>query len=143
MSEINSAFGLLQLQHIDGAIAERKIIDATYRTALRDVSGVRCLESTGEKVANFSYFPILIEDEYPLSRDALYQQLKNHDVHARRYFYPLISDFSMYMKSPSASRDNLLNASMVAEKVICLPIYPSLKSNEIEFILRIISGNSK
>ena len=75
MSEINAAFGMLQLQHVDEALAKRQSIDAAYRQALKGVSGIRCLQSAGEQVANYSYFPILVEADYPLSRDALYQKL--------------------------------------------------------------------
>ena len=96
MSEINAAFGLLQLKHMDEALAKRQSIDEAYRKGLKDVPGIRCLQSAGEEVANYSYFPILVEEDYPLSRDALYQKLKDNNIYARRYFYPLISDFPMY-----------------------------------------------
>ncbi len=96
MSEINAALGMLQLQHIGTALAKRQRIDASYREALRNIKGIRCLHDAGEKVANYAYFPILVDSDYPLSRDALYQKLKDSGIHARRYFYPLISQFPMY-----------------------------------------------
>ena len=126
MSEINAAFGMLQLKHIDAALARRKEIDATYRELLKDVKGIRCLQDAGEEVANYSYFPILVEADYSLSRDALYKKLKDHGIFARRYFYPLITDFPMYRGLPSAHRDNLPAATAAAQKVMCLPIYPAL-----------------
>jgi dTDP-4-amino-4,6-dideoxygalactose transaminase len=126
MSEINAAFGLLQLKHVDEALAKRKAIDAAYRKALQDVSNIRCLENAGEQVANYSYFPILVEKDYPLERDDLYQKLKMNGIHSRRYFYPLISEFPMYRGLSSSSRNNLPIASRVAAQVLCLPIYPDL-----------------
>lgn len=140
MSEINAAFGLLQLKHIDGALARRKEIDATYRQQLADVKGIHCLNDAGEKLANHAYFPILVQPDYPLSRDALYEQLKNHGIHARRYFYPLISDFPMYRSMPSAQHANLRVATDASSKVLCLPIYPALQPHEQQRVIDIIQG---
>ena len=140
MSEINAAFGMLQLQHIDDALAQRKRVDAAYREALRDVPGIRCLQDAGEQVANYSYFPLLVEADYPLSRDALYQKLKDNNIFARRYFYPLITDFPMYRGMPSAHRENLPVATAAAQKVLCLPIYPALASQDQQHVIDIVRG---
>ena len=140
MSEINAAFGMLQLQHVDAALAKRKAIDAAYREALRDVPGIHCLQSSGEQVPNHSYFPVLVEGEYPLSRDALYQKLKDNNIFARRYFYPLIADFPMYRGLPSAHRDNLPVATAAAQKVLCLPIYSALEPQDIQRVINGVRG---
>ncbi len=140
MSEINAAFGLLQLKHIDKALARRKEIDATYRELLEGVKGIRCMQDAREKVANYSYFPILVEADYSISRDDLYQKLKDNGIHPRRYFYPLISDFSMYRSLPSAHRDNLPVATAAAQKVLCLPIYPDLDFEVVDEVCRLIAG---
>lgn len=139
MSEINAAFGLLQLQHIDEALARRAQIDAIYRERLRDVRGIRCLPKAGEKVANHSYFPILVGPEYPLSRDALYQKFRDHDIYARRYFYPLISDFPIYRGLPSARLENLPVAHAAAQQVLCLPIFPALTDGALDRIIGLIA----
>lgn len=140
MSEINAAFGMLQLKHIDEALTQRKRIDAAYREALSDVPGIRCLQDAGEKVANYSYFPLLVDADYPLCRDALYQKLKDNNIYARRYFYPLITDFPMYRGMPSAQRENLPVATAAAQKVICLPIYPALTSQDQQRVIDIVRG---
>lgn len=140
MSEFNAALGLLQLKYIDQAIARRKEIDATYRDRLKDVKGIRCLQDAGEKVANYAYFPILVEDNYSVSRDDLYQKLKDNGIHPRRYFYPLITDFPMYRGLPSAHQDNLSVATAAAQKVLCLPIYPALESEQVEIITSLIAS---
>lgn len=140
MSELNAAFGLLQLKHVDAALARRKEIDQAYRAGLKDVKGITCPNGEEEATTNHSYFPILVEKDYPLSRDALYEKLKASKIYARRYFYPLISEFPMYRSMPSAHRDNLPVATDAANKVLCLPIYPTLEDLSISAVTSIISG---
>jgi len=140
MSEFNAALGLLQLKYIGEAIARRKEIDVAYRQRLKGVKGIHCLNDAGEKVANYAYFPVLIDADYPISRDELYQRLKQEGIHPRRYFYPLISDFPMYRGLPSANRDNLPVATVAAQQVLCLPIYPDLEMPAVDEIARFIAG---
>lgn len=139
MSEVNAAFGLLQLKHIDTALEERKKVDKLYRSLLKYIKGIRCLEDAGEKVANYSYFPILIESEYPITRDELYQKLKDKNIFARRYFYPLISDFPMYKDFKSSNPNNIQAAIKATGQVICLPIYPELSDQDIKKIVNEIA----
>ncbi|PRC93548.1 DegT/DnrJ/EryC1/StrS family aminotransferase [Solimicrobium silvestre] len=138
MSEINAAFGLLQLKHLDQSLVRRKEIDTIYRERLAAVSGIQCLSDSGEVVANYSYFPVLVSHSYPLSRDALFQKMKDHGIFTRRYFYPLITDFPMYRSLPSAQHSNLPNASDAASRVLCLPIYPALTNEEINRVIEVI-----
>jgi len=140
MSEINAAFGLLQLQHIDAALSQRQRVDAIYREALSGVRGLHCLRPQNGQVFNYSYFPILVGPDYPISRDALYQQLRDNGIYARRYFYPLIADFPMYRNMPSAHPDNLPSASLAAQQVLCLPIYGALAAEDQERVIRIVRG---
>lgn len=139
MSEINSAFGLLQLQHVQKALEARRSVDQRYKDRLAGVKGIRIIEHTGQTVANYSYFPILVGPEYPLSRDMLYMLLQQHGFYGRRYFYPLISDFPMYRGLPSAHPSNLPVAKEIAEQVICLPIFPTLKEEDIDKITELIA----
>ena len=139
MSEFNAALGLLQLKHIDGAILRRKEVDAAYRQRLKDIKGIRCLGDTGEKVANYSYFPIMVEDEYPIGRQELYHELKSKGIHPRLYFYPLISEFPMYRDLSSARPENLPVATKLAQQVLCLPIYPALEISVIDEITGFIA----
>lgn len=139
MSEFNAALGLLQLNYIGDVIARRAVIDALYQSMLRDVPGIRCLPHSGETVRNHGYFPVLVEPNYPLTRDALYDRLKERGYYARRYFYPLISDFPMYRGLPSARRDNLPVAALMADRVLCLPIYPALDPKTVQDIVAVIA----
>ena len=138
MSELNAAFGLLQLKGMSDVLQKRKAIDSYYRAGLAGVKGIDCLSDAGEQTANYSYFPILVRPDYPLSRDALYEKLRDNSIYARRYFYPLISDFPMYRAMPSAAPSNLPVAKKAANEVICLPIYPTLSSEEQDSILQTI-----
>lgn len=138
MGEINAAFGLLQLTHIDQAIAARHEIDSIYRAELSDIPGIQCIEKTGQTEANCSYFPILVNNPFPINRDALYERMRNNNIFGRRYFYPLISNFPAYRGLSSADPTNLPIANKIADSVICLPIYPDLTRDECRAITSVI-----
>lgn len=138
MSEFNAALGLLQLRHIDGAIARRHEIAQNYREALSGLRGIRVLPPSLARVPNFAYFPILVGDEYSLTRDELYTRLRNRRIFARRYFYPLISDFPMYRGLPSAQLANLPVATKAAAQVLCLPIYPTMTAAEQARVIEVL-----
>ena len=130
MDEVRSAYGLLNLKQVDSAIEARRKVAVQYRDVLKDIPGVR---------HNYSYFPIFINaEEYGLTRDELYFKLKENDVLGRRYFYPLISEFSTYRGLESAHPDNLPIANRIANSVICLPIYAGLSIDYINRILLLI-----
>ena len=140
MSEINAAFGLLQLQRIDEALQQRQEIGARYRKGLAGVKGIDCLGGNEQRKTNYSYFPIMVGDDYPIRRDQLYEKLQQNGVYSRRYFYPLISDLPMYRGLPSAAHANLPVAKRAADQVICLPVYPGLTAEQIDFIVGLITG---
>lgn len=138
MNEMQAAFGLLQLKHIDKALEKRHVIDVLYREELSSVSGITCLSLPENTKYNYSYFPVVIEKDYPISREELYKKLRSCGIYARLYFYPLISEFPMYRGLPSAAQSNLPVARNVADHVLCLPIYPDLENESIERITSII-----
>ena len=138
LSEVQAALGLVQLQHMEKVIDSRAKIDAAYRQKLEGINGIHCIECAREIVQNYAYFPIIVEPSYPLSRDQLYQHLKDFGVHARRYFYPLISEMPMYAKIISANPDNLPIAKKVADQVLCLPIFPDLRHDQVMKICDLI-----
>ena len=138
MSEFNAALGLIQLKHIDDVIEKRRFIDCTYRNSIEKILGLSCLEDTGEYRKNYSYFPIIVQADYALTRDELYEFLKANGIYTRRYFYPLISDFSMYSDLSSANRENLKIAAAHADKILCLPIYPDLTEDVVNHICKLL-----
>lgn len=140
MSEINAAFGLLQLEHMPYILNKRADLDRRYRVGLKDVDGIRCLSVPGSINSNYSYFPILIESNYPCDRDGLYLKLKSFGINSRRYFYPLISDFPMYKGMASADSLNIPVAIAASRKILCLPIYPDMTFESQNKIIDIIKG---
>ncbi len=140
MNELQAAMGLLQLQHMEQILAQREAIDTTYRQHLTNIQGITLPHLPMMQQRNYSYFPILIEKEYPLNRDALYEHFKNKEIFTRRYFYPLASNFVTYRGLESAKINNLPIANQIAEKVLCLPIYPDLSLDEVEQIIGILKN---
>ena len=137
MSEFNAALGLLQLKHVDHAIRERQLIFERYIDALSLVDGLSCIPQTATR-ANYSYFPILVHDDFAISRDDLHAKLKENGINARRYFYPLITDFPMYREHPSAKKGNLPVANASARQILCLPIFPELEADDQQHIINMI-----
>lgn len=139
VDEIRAAYGLLNLRQVDTAIEARRNVASKYREALRAVEGITFFEDMPGVKHNYSYFPIFIDSEkYGMTRDELYEKMKEHGVLGRRYFYPLISDFSTYRSLPSAAKENLPNAHKMADSVICLPMHHALSEEDIERIIDII-----
>lgn len=139
MDEVRSAYGLLNLKQVDSAIEARRKVAVQYRDALKDIPGIRFMEDMPGVRHNYSYFPIFINaEEYGLTRDELYFKLKENDVLGRRYFYPLISEFSTYRGLESAKRENLSIAVKIADSVICLPMYHNLNEEDVTRIVGLI-----
>lgn len=136
MDELRSAWGLLNLKQVDGAIAARKHAAEEYRKALRNVEGITFFDDMPDVRHNYSYFPIFVdEDKYGMSRDGLYFKMRSQNVLGRRYFYPLISEFSTYRGLESAAPENLPNAHKMANTVICLPMHHLLSDEDIQRVI--------
>lgn len=135
MNEFQAALGLLQLRYIDKAIEKRKNIANLYRQQLYGIEGIRFLEDIEGVKHNYAYFPIFVDSRrFGKTRDEVYEELKKHNIYGRRYFYPLISQFSPYRGLDSAKPENLPVAESIAEQVICLPIYPDLDLEKVKMI---------
>ncbi len=136
VDEVRAAYGILNLRQVDAAIEARHQVAIKYREALRGVEGISFMEDMPGVKHNYSYFPIFIDAEkYGMTRDELYFKMKEANVLGRRYFYPLISEFSTYRGLPSAAKENLPNAHKMADSVICLPMHHALSEEDIERIL--------
>ena len=139
MDEIRSAYGLLNLKYVDSAIETRRRVAEKYREGLRGVPGISYMEDMPGVRHNYSYFPIFVDAEkYGMTRDELYFRMKEQNILGRRYFYPLISEFSTYRGLESAKPELLPNAHKMADSVICLPMYHTLNEKEISTIIEII-----
>ena len=150
MDEIRAAYGLLNLKHVDAAIAARKEVAKMYVEALKDVKGISLYQPIVESLAsspnsliasspyslNYSYFPIFINAvEYGMTRDKLYEKMKANNVLGRRYFYPLITTFTPYNTYPSAATENLPVATQWADTVICLPMHHALSEEDVKRVV--------
>lgn len=139
MDEVRAAFGILNLRQVDAAIDARRKVAEAYREALRDVPGITFFDDMPGVRHNYSYFPIFVDAEkFDRTRDELYEEMKAANVLGRRYFYPLISEFSTYRGLPSASRENLPEAYKLAESVLCLPMHHALTAENIDRIVSLI-----
>lgn len=146
MDEMRAAYGLLNLRQVDAAIEARKQVAKQYVEALQDVKGIKIFQPMVDSFAsnlspltsnlNYSYFPIFVDEEqYGISRDALYEKMKANNVLGRRYFYPLITDFDPYKDIPSANPANLPVANRIAKQVICLPMHHALSEEDVKRVI--------
>ena len=139
MDELRAAYGLLNLKLVDDCIAARQQVAIKYREALRDVEGITFFDDMPGVKHNYSYFPIFVDaKKYGMTRDELYFKMKEQNVLGRRYFYPLISEFSTYRGLESADPKNLPNAHKMADSVLCLPMHHELNEEDLERILDLI-----
>lgn len=139
MDEIRSAYGLLNLKQVDKAIEARHKVAIKYRQELKNIEGITFFEDMPGVKHNYSYFPIFVEkSKYGMSRDELYFKMKENNIWGRRYFYPLISEFSTYKGLESANPENLPNAHKMANTVLCLPMHHALTDCDIERIINIL-----
>jgi dTDP-4-amino-4,6-dideoxygalactose transaminase len=133
MDEVRAAYGLLTLKQVDDAIEARHQVAIAYRKALRDVEGITFFDDMPGVRHNYSYFPIFVDaNKYGMTRDDLYFKMKAANVLGRRYFYPLISEFSTYRGLESAKPENLPQAHNMANSVICLPMHHALTEEDIQ-----------
>lgn len=140
MNEIQALMGLTVLEYIDDVIDKRRTIANAYRKRLSDIPGLRLPTLLPDHVEyNFAYFPVEVnEKEMGISRDGLYQRLKEYNIFARRYFYPLVCDYACY-KYVSVN-DPLNVARNVSQKILTLPIYDSLEVEDVHKICDIIQS---
>lgn len=143
MDEIRAAYGLIELKHVDAAIEKRKQIALKYRNKLKNTIGISFFDDIPSIRHNYSYFPIFVdESKYGMSRDDLYFKFREAGIFGRRYFYPLISEFSTYRGLSSSVKENLLNAYKIADSVICLPMHHEISENDLDRIISEIKNKT-
>ena len=139
LSEVNAALGILQLKSIDQVLELRMQVDQRYRDLLSGIKGIHCIQRDNLDKDNYAYFPIVVSDNYSLSRNQLFEKLKEHNIFSRKYFYPLMTDLDIYKQYKSDTP----NAKLLSEQVLCLPMYPALENDIIEKIVKIIKNGNK
>lgn len=137
MSEFQAAMGLCNLKYLDGEIAKRKAAVECYRRRLSGVPGIKLCPEQAGVVANYAYFPVVF-DGYKYDRDEVFALLKEHDVIARKYFYPLTNEFTCYAGLPTGGGDKTPVAKHYADRVLTLPLYADLSVEDVNRICDII-----
>lgn len=141
MNELQAAFGLINLNHIDQAIDKRAQISKKYKKKIDDIKGISYMKEQPNVKYNYSYFPIIIDENvYGLSRDELYNKLKDNDIISRRYFYPLITNFDFYKKSKNIIKHDISISEKVSNSVICLPLHHNISDIDVEKIISLIKN---
>ena len=141
MNEIQAAIGLTVLDLVEEEVNKRKTLIQTYRRCLKDISGITFLEELPGVKSNYQYFSIRInKDLFGESRDYIYEKLKEYNVFARKYFYPLCSNYPCYQNLPSSNPKNLPVANRVVKEVLSMPLYGELTVEDIEIICIIIKN---
>ncbi len=138
MNEFQALMGIQVLKHIEESIQKRAKIEELYRFRLGGVPGIQFTPILPSDVKyNYGYMPIEVDEhEFGISRDGLYENLKQWNIFTRRYFYPLVCDYPCYR---SISVDGELSvARRVANRILTLPIYDSLPLSDVETICQII-----
>lgn len=139
MNEIQAVMGSMILKQIDKIIEKRREISEVYRQRLWDVDGITLPPQLANDIQyNYSYMPVEVnQEQFGMSRDDLHEKLKEYNIFARRYFYPLVCDFPCYRRL--AIHDPLTTARQVSQKILTLPIYYDLSTEDIEKICDIIT----
>ncbi len=141
MNEFQASFGLLELDVVDEEIEGRQTLTYLYRRLLSDVPGITCFEDMPGVRHNYSYLPILVDPAtFGISRDALSEILTKCNIHSRKYFYPLCSNYPCYSALPSSAPEHLPVANRVANRILCLPLYGELDKDIVETICEVIAG---
>lgn len=137
MNEFQAAMGICNLRHITEEIKKRGVAVERYRKNLDGVDGIKvCPEQDGVE-SNFAYFPVVF-DGYKYNRDQVFEKLKEHDIIARKYFYPLINSFECYKDFPTAGADKTPVAKEIAQNVLTLPLFADLTVEDVDRICDII-----
>ncbi|HEY5583475.1 MAG TPA: DegT/DnrJ/EryC1/StrS family aminotransferase [Ruminiclostridium sp.] len=141
LNEVQAAVGILLLPKVEAEIEKRKEITKQYGQLLGNVSGITVSKDMPGVTHNYPYFVIRIDkDKYGLSRDEVFDKLKEYNVISRKYFYPLCSNYQCYSDIPSASVSRLPVANKIADTVLALPLHGRMQADDVEKICDIIKG---
>lgn len=136
MNEFCAIMGLCNLKYIDIAIKERKNRYEKYNELLENISGIRFFEEKEGCERNYAYFPIVVEDNYGMTRNELYNKLKENGIYARKYFYPLTSDQVCFKNK--YRKVVVDNARILSNNVLVLPFYEKLDIENIKKICDLV-----
>lgn len=136
MNEFCAIMGLCNLKYINKSIKKRKLRYEYYIQNLKGIEGIHFFENNIDIKKNYAYFPIIVEDNYIMSRDELYDYLKSNNIYSRKYFYPLTCDQECY--EDEYKNVSLEQARRQADHILTLPLYEELELNVIEKITKLM-----
>lgn len=139
MSEFQAAMGICNLRHIDSEIEKRRSVVERYRNNLKGINGLKLCQEQNDVKSNFSYFPVVF-DGYRYNRDEIFEMLARNSIGARKYFYPITSDFECYKKYPFGMIESTPIAAYIADRVLTLPLYSDLNLSDVDRICNVITG---
>jgi dTDP-4-amino-4,6-dideoxygalactose transaminase len=137
MNEFQAAMGICNLRHVDAEIEKRKAVVERYREKFNGIDGIKLIQPKNGVKSNYAYFPVLF-DGYRLNRDEVYEALKNENIIARKYFYPLTNNLECYRNRFNCKETPV--AKYIAERVLTLPLYADLALKDVDRICDIILG---
>ncbi|WP_372995814.1 DegT/DnrJ/EryC1/StrS family aminotransferase [Lutispora sp.] len=137
MNEFQAAMGLCNLRHVEGEIEKRRLVVEYYTKELKDIEGIKLVQSQQDVKCNYAYFPVVF-DGYKKTRDEIYEELKKHDIIARKYFYPLTNSFECYKGRFNPKGTPV--AEYIADRVLTLPLYSDLNIEDVDRICKIIKS---
>ena len=140
MNEIQAAIGLLNLNLYKQEQEKRAKIKALYDNGLKNVRGIRIPQMPANATNSYQYYPIVIENEYPITRDELYKKFKEINIFTRKYFYPACHDYECYKNDLSVKLADLSIVNDLKHKVLCLPFYGDLSASTTNLIIEKIKG---
>ena len=139
MTEFQAAMGICNLRHIDEYIAARGRCMDRYRERLSEIDGIKLCPVQDNVASNYAYFPVVFDKAaFGLSRDEVADRLAEHNIFARKYFYPLTSDFSVVRENFKVNETPV--AKGIADNVLTLPLYSDLTRESVDRICDIIIG---
>jgi len=139
MNEFQAAMGLCNLRYIQGEIEKRKHVAEQYNECLKHAVGIKLPRRQDEVEMNYAYYPVVFEGGKKI-RDDVFEELKKHDIIARKYFYPLTSEFECYQNAGFRGMDQIPIAKKISESVLTLPMYADLEMDDVEKICEIVLG---
>ena len=137
MNEFQAAMGICNLRHVNGEIIKRKKVVERYIENLKDITGIQLSKKQVDVESNYAYFPVVF-DGYKMTRDEVFEKLKDNDIVARKYFYPLTNSFECYKDQYDV--DETPVAKYIAERVLTLPLYADLALEDVDRICVIIKS---
>ena len=140
MNEAQAAIGLALIPYLEEIITKRRHWFNFYIEQLSEIPGIKLMTIPSDLEYNYSYFPILVRSDFPLTRDELFNCFQEENIFPRKYFYPLITDFSLYKNYKIISKHKTPNARKIADSVICLPLYPDLNEDDVSRVCEVIKN---